>query len=399
MKKLFYTMLLAVTTVSAISQIPDPCTGTGAAQPISTLSPCNCSEAQSGTSCSNTFYSSQSTADNAIHTYLTTQGNYAVPTGFQNVLADNIFLNGTYKHEFCTEYTTGPTTTTIAVINFIQVEQNCNAICQDYKIILKSGGTCGINLLTPTLITSTLDPTVKYRQYNVSPSTTYIICRQVYYDGNDIDCYLGWTGGDGVSVGAQVSSQKWFIWSLTALPVKLTNFTGVNYNNNNYLQWTAENEINFSKYEIEKSEDGISFKSISAISANTNSSLTQQYSYTDALVNNNAKSFYRLKQVDNNGKFTYSKIISISNKADKNFFTLFPNPATDKTDAKIYAAKSGAAKIEVLSASGTSINTKNILLQKGINSISIDVTDISKGVYFLRITNENKTAIQKFVKQ
>ena len=206
MKKILFTLTVIAFSINVYAQIPDPCTGAGAAQAIDVASPCNCGEAQAGTSCNKSIFTTQALADASINSYLSTQSGYGQPTipvAWQDVRTSNLLLNGTgiVRHEFSTEYTTGPSTISVAAINICQVKNTCNAACQDYKIILKSGGTCGTNLLTPVLITSGLDPAVKYRQYTVSPNTTYIISRQIYYDGTSAGCFTSWTGTDGSASG------------------------------------------------------------------------------------------------------------------------------------------------------------------------------------------------------
>lgn len=394
MKKIFYCIFICFNFHTVVAQIPDPCTGGGASQPISTASPCNCSEAQAGTSCTKSIFATQLAADNAIHTFLTTQSGYALPTTpitWQDVRSNNMYLDGTaggggiIKHEFSTEITTGASTTVMAVLNICQVQFQCNAVCQDYKIIPKSGGTCGTNTLTPALITSTLDASVQYRQYTVSPNTTYIVSRQIYYDGNDIDCYFSWTGTDGIaSTGAKITAQHWFIWSTGTLPVKIVSFNGFHANNNNILEWQTENEINAATYEIESSADAKNFTSIKSIAA-TNAGkylFTDEKNYTASIV------YYRLKQTDRDGKFNYSKTISLRQTKNQ-LLAVYPNPVNEDAQLKLFSETSAKATINIFTPAGNSVYIKNdVQLKKGINSIPVSMGSLAAGVYIIKATTQ-----------
>lgn len=403
MKKIIYILIASALSINAFAQIPDPCTGAGAIEPISTTSPCNCNEAQAGTSCNKSVFVSQLAADNAIHTFLITQNGYALPTtpvAWQDVRANNMMLDGPgiWKHEFSTEITTGSSTTVLAVLNICQVQFNCNALCQDYKIIPKLAGTCGTSTITPVLITSSLDPTVKYRQYAVSSSTTYIVSRQIYYDGNDIDCFFPWTGTDAVSsTGAKITAQHWFIWSTGALPVNNLQFTAKQLNNAVMLQWRTEQEFNTARFEIERSSDAISFTKIGEATAAGNSGTQKNYWIEDR--NPMAVNFYRVKSIDRDGKMAYSPVAKILLKADdKSAIIINPNPVKEKANIVIESNSAVTTSYKIINTNGQSVQCGKIILQKGINTISKDVTTLNSGMYLFVTEVNSQTLSVKFIK-
>ncbi len=104
------------------------------------------------------------------------------------------------------------------------------------------------------------------------------------------------------------------------LPVHLTNFTASIINKKIELKWSVENEINFSDYEIEYSNNGIGFNKIGNVKAATKTAYNFIYN------NNQPKQFYRLKLIDKDGRFSYSNIISLFTN-DKVELSLYPNPA------------------------------------------------------------------------
>jgi hypothetical protein len=114
----------------------------------------------------------------------------------------------------------------------------------------------------------------------------------------------------------------------TPMPVELTAFTATPGNNQVVLNWTTATERNNNRFEIEKSNDGLTFQKADAVaSAATggNSSSTLQYTYTDTEPYTGT-SYYRLKQVDHDGTSKYSPIVSVSAEKSAVRFVIYPNP-------------------------------------------------------------------------
>jgi Secretion system C-terminal sorting domain len=402
MKQILYLFLALVFSQKTFAQIPDPCTGAGATQPISTASPCNCSEAQSGTTCSNTIYTAQTLADGDIHNYLLMQSTYArptIPALWQDVRGDNMMVNGVFKHEFSVRITTGPLTTQIALINICQVKSTCDATCQDYKIIALSG-TCGNNDLTPTLITSTLDPTIKYRQYNVSPGTTYIVSRQIFFNGTDLGCAPSWLGADGLNVGPQIASQHWFIWGngQIVLPIQNLQAGAKQLHNTVVVQWSTDNEFNSSKFIVEKSTNGINFIPIGEKLAAGNSYTQSNYWLEDNTPS--AQNFYRIKSLDRDGRFTYSKVARLDLKANDNTSLIVaPNPAKENINIIFNSAQAANVPYRIISTNGETLQKGSLYIAKGTNKISKDISLLNPGMYFLQIQSGNEVLHAKIIKQ
>lgn len=405
MKKILFTLTVIAFSINVYAQIPDPCTGAGAAQAIDVASPCNCGEAQAGTSCNKSIFTTQALADASINSYLSTQSGYGQPTipvAWQDVRTSNLLLNGTgiVRHEFSTEYTTGPSTISVAAINICQVKNTCNAACQDYKIILKSGGTCGTNLLTPVLVTSGLDPAVKYRQYTVSPNTTYIISRQIYYDGTSAGCFTSWTGTDGsASGGAKITSQHWFIWSTSGvLAANDFKLSAKQLNNNVILQWSTLQENNNATFEVEKSIDASSFNKIADVLSKGNTATQNNYWAEDN--NPNAINYYRIKAITTDGKVSFSPTVKLLLKVNNNTAIIIaPNPVQETANIMLESKIANTVSYKIISAMGNVVTTGNMQLQKGINKISKNIASLTAGTYlFMCEINKEKVSV-KFVKE
>lgn len=108
----------------------------------------------------------------------------------------------------------------------------------------------------------------------------------------------------------------------------ILNFTGKNKNNKNaLLSWTIENEIVGDYFEIQRSLGNTDFTTIGKVLVISNTAQSHDYSFTDYFPSNN-NNYYRLKQVDKNGKATYSSIIQV--KFNLKIMIIYPNPAQNK---------------------------------------------------------------------
>ncbi|MEI9958995.1 MAG: T9SS type A sorting domain-containing protein [Ferruginibacter sp.] len=194
-----------------------------------------------------------------------------------------------------------------------------------------------------------------------------------------------YANGKYVAVSSVSSTGKRVMVSGTfsVLPVKLLSFTGNASNGSNQLQWATANESNNKQFDIERSSDGINFTAIGTVVAAGNSSTTKYYSYTDNKPLS-AINYYRLKQLDNNGNFEYSKIVVLKNTAN-DMVSIFPNPAID-----VVTLTSGNTYLNTI-AKLYSVEGK--LLQKitiKSNQQPVNVAALAKGIYVLKF-NDNTT--------
>ncbi len=164
------------------------------------------------------------------------------------------------------------------------------------------------------------------------------------------------------------------------MPVKLSSLKGISTDKGNNLFWKTESEVNNFGFEIESSEDGETFKKIGLIEGKNSPS---DYSFLDE--NPKKENYYRLKQMDFDDKFEYSKIIFLENKNIKSELKIYPNPVSDFIN--IDSPKDIEEEIVLRDISG-----KNIFLGKSLNETftKINVSELKKGIYFLQIGEEIK---------
>jgi len=153
--------------------------------------------------------------------------------------------------------------------------------------------------------------------------------------------------------------------------------------------------MNNDYFTIEKSEDGISYSELIRIKGAGNSSMQKNYSTTDNEPYPNL-TYYRLKQTDFNGDFTYSNIVTVSSKAD--VVSLYPTPANDKVFVKLFSEEAGVVQIDIFDLTGQKVLSQSFQKSKGANSINVNVNSLSQGVYMLCINNSSPKKQLRFVK-
>ncbi|MCU0431263.1 MAG: glycosyl hydrolase [Cytophagaceae bacterium] len=163
----------------------------------------------------------------------------------------------------------------------------------------------------------------------------------------------------------------------TSLPVEWLSVTAEYLNENlASVSWKTASESNVSHFELERSTDGQTWEWRKSLPAKGNSNSIQSYQVQDKLENPNAAYFYRIRQVDLDGSFTFSQVVRLSKKSTAN---LYPNPSTGWVFADGYDA---SLPVEVLDITGRSV------MQTSIQSGSLDLSELPNGVYMLLIQNE-----------
>lgn len=176
------------------------------------------------------------------------------------------------------------------------------------------------------------------------------------------------------------------------LPLQLGNLNAMKTNAGNVLGWSVIDESNeVNEYEIEKSSNGYQFQSAAIIKAkHTGNSLTQ-YNFTDNTITA-SKMYYRvmLKYID--GRKTYSNIATIANKEDDNITII--NPAKNYISIGFKDYFSGT--VELLNSAGNKILSTKVNQATGWYNMPIP-SIITKGMYVVKLTNNNQTNISKQV--
>lgn len=187
------------------------------------------------------------------------------------------------------------------------------------------------------------------------------------------------------------------------LPVKLLSLQAVAKNNDVLVSWITASEVNNKGFEVESSTDAVNFKFVGFVKGAGNSQSAKNYNLTDVnAINNNAGNviYYRLKQLDVNGKYSYSNIVAVNkNVTAHDVVSVYPNPFNSTYQLVFTTIADEDALIETVDIQGKVLHSKNVALTNGINKVMMNESaDLKAGVYFVRVTLNNKVIVQKLVK-
>jgi hypothetical protein len=187
------------------------------------------------------------------------------------------------------------------------------------------------------------------------------------------------------------------------LPVKFKSLFANKYAEDVILTWNTASEVNNKGFEVERSIDGKTFELIGFVKGNGNSNKSQNYQYVDAVAFksfNTSVLYYRLKQVDYDGNFFYSTIVSVNNNdANANSVSIYPNPFTNELNISIIADNNNVVNIETMDIQGKLVANKSISVVKGVNVVSMNEnSSLHTGIYFVRIAINGEIKTVKLVK-
>ena len=188
-----------------------------------------------------------------------------------------------------------------------------------------------------------------------------------------------------------------------ALPVKFSYFTAEKKNADGVLSWIIQNQdANATHYDVERSYNGVDFTAVGSVAAVANGGPSLTYNYTDANVFKTLVSglvFYRVKEVDADGSFTYTDIknLRVSSAIAVN---LYPNPtATSHAYLTVDLQNSQTIYVSITDASGKQVNKLQIDGVSGYNMTRINVTSLPKGTYMVNVKTGTFNQTLTLVKQ
>lgn len=173
------------------------------------------------------------------------------------------------------------------------------------------------------------------------------------------------------------------------LPIELLYFDA---NDNEHgevvLNWATASEKDNEYFDLERSTDGLNFRSICKVAGAINSTNILQYSYRDEAPKD-GNNYYRLKQVDTNGDFEYSEIVLVQFNDKTTGFSFFPNPVKSEMNVKFGTPLSKNSTLEIYNIKGQIVG--NFDLKNNIQSgITINLEDYDNGTYIVIIKDKNE---------
>lgn len=189
----------------------------------------------------------------------------------------------------------------------------------------------------------------------------------------------------------------------TPLPVSMIAFEGKLQSDDVQLKWITASETNNKGFAVERSADGKRWTYIGFVNGMGNTNTKQYYNYTDRtpFSSNIPVLHYRLRQVDVNGKTSYSDIVSVrKNAGEMHSMSVYPNPFDNAFTLSVDALNNGALLIELYDIQGRLVESFTKTVNKGSNHVLVNNLDhLQQGVYFIKTTIDRETGMRKLIRQ
>jgi hypothetical protein len=190
-------------------------------------------------------------------------------------------------------------------------------------------------------------------------------------------------------------------------PVELSSFTAlVNKNASVSLKWQTATEVNNYGFEVERRGQetevriqNSEWERIGFVTGNGNSNSPKDYSFIDKNLTGGSKFTYRLKQVDNDGTYSYSSEVEVEVIPDRyELYQNYPNPFNPVTNIKFSLPEAARVKVDVFNIIGEKVITLiDQNMEAGFHSITFNAENLSSGTYIYRLQTENFTQIKKML--
>ncbi|MEM9887574.1 MAG: lamin tail domain-containing protein [Bacteroidota bacterium] len=172
------------------------------------------------------------------------------------------------------------------------------------------------------------------------------------------------------------------------LPVELSSFTGKRTTQSIQLNWTTASESNNSHFEIERSHNSKTFQAIGKVMGAGNSLAQSAYTFADQQPLK-GMNYYRLRQVDFDGKYEYSEVVVVNMEVEKEI-SIAPTLAHNILNVSVL----GRANLVIMNTVGARVKEWAIA-----DSQTVDISDLVAGTYFLLAEIEGRVEVLRFVKQ
>ncbi len=199
-----------------------------------------------------------------------------------------------------------------------------------------------------------------------------------------------WNGGLGVAapytkLGTYTSS--------AVIPVEMISFYAKPQSQTVKLDWLTATERNNAYFDVQRSTDGQTWTNIGTVKGNGTTASKQTYNFTDEAPLSRLN-YYRLKQVDFDGKLDFSSVVAVNMASNGKGFSIYPNPVSDKLNVLSYNLDTEGS-VQVFDMKGSLIKTTKLINNQLI------VNDLPIGSYQMRLVDRNgaTTEITRFVKQ
>jgi hypothetical protein len=212
----------------------------------------------------------------------------------------------------------------------------------------------------------------------------------MFYGGTPVNSALGYSGTSYTNL------------SNVVLPVKFSGFNVIKKNNDGLITWLIENESALTdRYEIERSFNGVDFKTVYTVAAKNNGKSSNNYDLADLnlpALRSTGVFYYRIKQVDKDGKFLYTSIKSLRLTTKAMVMAVYPNPIKNIANLTIDSDQDTNATVTIIDASGKQLQNIQMPIFKGANTKKINMATLASGSYILQVQTATATETIPVVK-
>jgi len=195
------------------------------------------------------------------------------------------------------------------------------------------------------------------------------------------------------------SSTVWldniYFYNPGSLPVKLSSFTAVKKDKSVVLNWQTATETNNRGFAVERSRDGQTWSEFNFVKATATNGAGSQYATSD-LTPAKGMNYYRLKQIDFDGKETYSAVKVVNFNANGATVSIYPNPTRGKVNVNV-SEVTGKITYSIVQLNGKTVLSGSF--SSGSNVNSIDVSRLQAGTYLININGDNFSKSEKLMLQ
>jgi hypothetical protein len=184
-----------------------------------------------------------------------------------------------------------------------------------------------------------------------------------------------------------------------ALPVTLSGFKATPSNNNIAVNWKTNHESNNKGFDLQRSNNGSDWYSVTFIDGAGESSVTRNYGYTDKNLAPGTY-YYRVNQLDFDGKSSYSEIVSatITGKGAISLFQNYPNPFTASTSIRFDLPSRQHARLSIVDLAGREIRVlTDKVSEAGSHIITLNGANLGRQTYLVRLQTESTVLTKKIV--
>jgi hypothetical protein len=184
--------------------------------------------------------------------------------------------------------------------------------------------------------------------------------------------------------------------AIIPLPIELQAFSGQCSGSEVVLNWATVSEYENDYFEVQRSENGVDFSTIGTVMGQGTATSLHNYIFRDGQPINGI-GYYRLKQVDVSGNFTYTQTISEECRSNDEWVELYPNPSSGESILTLYTSYSKEAIVRILDVNGRLLSSETAQIDNTMKKLELNISDANPGVYTVLVELEEKTITKKWI--